>query len=163
MIRRVEQNDLNDCLRVIRESFATVAAQFSLTEQNAPTNGAFLRYERLLDDYRAGKAMFAFVENGAVVGFAQVEASPGGAFYLERLSVLPSCRHRGIGCKLVRHAARFAKENGAETLEAGIIWENTVLGAWYLSLGFEAVGTKRFSHLPFTVGFLRLPLEKEPS
>jgi len=58
-----------------------------------------------------------------------------------------------------------AQENvlalGGNALEIGIIEENEVLKNWYLANGFHPAGTKRFPHLPFTVGFMRRDLRYE--
>jgi hypothetical protein len=36
----------------------------------------------------------------------------------------------------------------------GIVEDDTVLKNWYTANGFTHTGTKRFGHLPFTVGFM---------
>jgi len=38
----------------------------------------------------------------------------------------------------------------------GIIEENEKLKKWYSDLGFVHIGTKKFEHLPFTVGFMEI-------
>jgi hypothetical protein len=43
---------------------------------------------------------------------------------------------------------------GAAKLGIAIIEENTVLRDWYVKNGCRPTGTKKFGHLPFTVGFL---------
>ena len=43
-------------------------------------------------------------------------------------------------------------------LRIGIIEENVRLRAWYEGLGFAHTGTRVFAHLPFTVGFIELPI-----
>ena len=47
-----------------------------------------------------------------------------------------------------------AAANGAARIHIGIIEENERLKRWYLANGFVHMGTRVFSHLPFTVGFL---------
>ena len=49
MIRVIEQNDLAECVQVIRNSFATVAKEFNITEENAPRYTAFATDERRLN------------------------------------------------------------------------------------------------------------------
>ena len=44
-IKRIDQVD-QECVRVIRDSFMTVAMTFSLTKENAPTN-AFIELDAL--------------------------------------------------------------------------------------------------------------------
>ncbi len=42
-----KEKDLNDLLFVIQESFLTVAKDFNLTKENAPTNPAFITMDKL--------------------------------------------------------------------------------------------------------------------
>lgn len=51
MIKQIKSTDLDECLSVIHKSFLTVAEEFGLTEQNAATNGAFMKLERLKNWY----------------------------------------------------------------------------------------------------------------
>lgn len=44
----------------------------------------------------------------------------------------------------------------AKKLGIAIIEENTVLKDWYILNGFTPTGSKKFEHLPFTVGFLEI-------
>lgn len=57
-IRLIQENDLPLCLAVIRESFATVAAAFGLTEQNCPTHTSFMKLEQLQKHFEWGWKMF---------------------------------------------------------------------------------------------------------
>lgn len=41
MIREITQNDIVQCVKVIRESFETVAKEFNITEENGPRFTAF--------------------------------------------------------------------------------------------------------------------------
>lgn len=41
MIRELEEKDIAECVKVIRESFGTVAEEFGFTPQNAPGFTAF--------------------------------------------------------------------------------------------------------------------------
>ncbi len=41
MIREIRQDDISECVKVIRESFSTVASEFGFTEENAPRFTAF--------------------------------------------------------------------------------------------------------------------------
>lgn len=157
-IRNVNYADLAECLTVIQRGFATVAADFGLNEQNAPTNGAFMKAERLESDYQSGKQMFACVEAGRIVGFAQIAEKGNGIFELEKLAVLPEYRGRGFGGRLIDHAKETASSLGGTKITIGIIEENDVLRRWYLKHGFTHTGTRKFDHLPFTVGFMELTL-----
>ncbi len=41
MIRKIEERDIEECVKVIRESFGTVAEEFGFTQENAPRFTAF--------------------------------------------------------------------------------------------------------------------------
>ena len=43
-------------------------------------------------------------------------------------------------------------------IKIGIVEENTVLKEWYKTFGFVHTGTRKYEHLPFTVGFMELEL-----
>lgn len=45
MIKEVNEKDISECVRVIRDSFATVADQFGFTAENAPKFTAFATTE----------------------------------------------------------------------------------------------------------------------
>lgn len=78
---------------------------------------------------------------------------------LNNLAVLPEYRHLGIGKELVDYAITYAKNIlGANKIKIGIVEENTILKEWYEKIGFVHTGTKKFEHLPFTVGFMEIEI-----
>jgi ribosomal protein S18 acetylase RimI-like enzyme len=158
MIRPVSPDELDTCAAVIRRSFLTVAEEFGLTEQTVPTNGAFIRTERLQREYQNGLLMLGFYQEGSLAGIVQLEPKENGLWVLEKLSVLPECRHRGYGRELVAFCREKVEALGGSLISIGIIEENTRLKNWYLSLGFQHTGTRTFSHLPFTVGFMEMQI-----
>lgn len=157
-IRQLKREELGEAARVVREAFATVAAEFGLTEENCPTNGAFLPEGRLEAQFDAGVRMAGAFDGDVMIGFAALDLSDAEKPELEKLSVLPQSRHQGAGKLLVGWAAEQARAAGAAALRIGIIEENVRLRAWYEGLGFVHTGTRVFAHLPFTVGFMELPL-----
>ena len=56
------------------------------------------------------------------------------------------------------HEAISKEESSEYTLFLASLYmdieESTVLKNWYITNGFEHVGTKKFDHLPFTSGYL---------
>jgi ribosomal protein S18 acetylase RimI-like enzyme len=88
---------LENCARIIRESFFTVAGELGLTPENAPTNPAFITTEKLQEAYEKGIIMFGLFLGEEQAGFFALEAAGEGVYYLERLAVLPGYRHRGWG------------------------------------------------------------------
>ena len=145
-----------DLVKVIRKSNATVAKEFGLTRKNAPTNPAFITYEALDGSMKKGLRMYGLYENDRLLGCIGIEDSKkGGTFYIERLAVLPSHRHRGIGRRLLDYAFEEIRNRNGKTASVAIINENGELKNWYLGYGFRETGTKTFPHLPFTVCFLQ--------
>ena len=158
MIIKVDENKLSDCLEVIHLSFATVADEFGLNSENCPTNGAFMPFERLKNDFLKGHLMFSFYEDEKVIAFMQLSKNGSDAIEMEKLAVLPQYRHNGCGKKLIEFAKLKSKDLGAAKITIGIIEENIRLKKWYESNGFAHTGTKNFPHLPFTVGFMECPI-----
>ncbi len=159
MILRVQKSDLQKCLEVIRPSFGTVAEELGFTEESCPSHTAFMPLERLERDFDFGNPMYAYVKDGRFIGFVALRPKDDGICEMKQLCVLPEYRHLGIGRELVAHTKRIAWEEfhrGKMTI--GIIDEGAVLKAWYAGLGFIQTGTQRFEHLPFTVGFMEMPL-----
>ena len=71
MIKEIAQDDLKECAKVIRDSFATVAAEFDITEENAPRFTAFATDEGRLNWHLNGehRPMFGYVSDGRIVGY----------------------------------------------------------------------------------------------
>lgn len=155
-IRKVREEQLEECAALIRCGFGTVAEQFGLTEDNCPTNGAFLKRERLVEDRAKGNEMFGLFYENCMAGFMELEIKENGLYYLEKLVVLPQYRHMGFGVQLLDYAKVKVQEFGGNKIGIGIIEENTVLKNWYLNYGFQPTGARKFAHLPFTVGFMEL-------
>ncbi len=153
-IINIESGDFYKCVQVIRAAFATVAAQFGLTTENCPTNAAFITEDRLIYDKSKGNSMFALAADGEIVGFMQLEKKDDGRFELKNIAVVPEHRHNGCGKMLLDVAKAKVRELGGSKISIGIIEENTVLKNWYTANGFVHMGTKKFEHLPFTVGFM---------
>lgn len=143
---------------VIRRAFLTVAEEFHLTPETAPTNPAYAGVESLIAMRDRGIQLYGAWHASRPAGFVALEDAGDGLFYLERLAVLPDLRHRGYGTDLIRFAEERARQQGGRSISIGIIYENTILRSWYIQYGFQETGTKSFPHLPFTVGFLKLDL-----
>ena len=157
-IREIELSEMECCAELIRNSFGTVAAEFGLTPQNCPSNGAFIDATRLKADREKGARMFGLFCHGELAGFAQLMKKGEDAFSLEKLAVHPAYRNRGYGAYLLSRVRSEAVNAGAAKLLVGIIEENIRLKGWYVEHGFRPTGTRRFEHLPFTVGFLEMNL-----
>jgi len=147
------RRDLDNSVEVIRESFETVALEFGLNQDNCPTHPSLITLDKLLE--LKGKAkLFGLFLKDRQVGFVAVEKADDMVYYLDKLAVLPDCRHKGCGRKLVEFVVTYIKEQGGQKVSLGMINESTVLKNWYKKLGFIEAGTKNFEHLPFTVCFM---------
>ena len=158
VIRRIEEHELEECAAVIRAGFLTVAEEFGITKENAPTNGAFIQAVRLFEEKAKGHMMYVAVQGRKIIGYMQLEKSTPELYFLQKLVVLPEYRHMGIGRALLDFAKGKVAEWEGSRISIGIIEENRVLKEWYLSYGFESTATRKFEHLPFTVGFMELKI-----
>lgn len=160
IIREICDESFEESVVVIREAFGTVAKEFGLTKENCPTNGAFIEISRLVSDKEKGNRMFGlFIENKQI-GFVSVAKKDDIVYEMEKLSVLPECRHMGYGRILMDYVKEYVKALNGKAVTIGIIDENTILKKWYSSYGFVEMGKRVFAHLPFTVCFMELILTK---
>jgi ribosomal protein S18 acetylase RimI-like enzyme len=155
------EKEITTCVEVICRSFQTVAAEFGITRENAPTNPAFMTLERIQGAAAKGAVFFGAFPGKVMEGCVAVEPSHDDPriFYIERLAVLPESRHKGLGRMLMSHAEAFIKERGGATASIGLMNENTALKNWYLSLGFMETRIQKFPHMPFTVCFMEKRLD----
>lgn len=154
-IKSVTGDDmLEKSLAVIRRAFKTVADEFNLTEENCPTNGAFIKINKLREMKEKGIAMFALSVDNGQVGFVSVEKANEEVFYIEKLAVLPEYRHNGFGRMLMDFAFKYVKDNKGKKVSIAIIDKNKVLKDWYANYGFAETVVKEYPHLPFKVCFM---------
>ena len=156
MIKEIGANDIAECVKVIRESFSTVADEFGFTAENAPRFTAFATtVERLEWQFtNEHRPMYAYFDNGKIVGYYSLLVQENNECELNNVSVLPAYRHNGIGGKLLLHSLEKAKELGCNKVNIGIVEENQVLRRWYESYGFLHTGTQKFDFFPFTCGYM---------
>lgn len=146
---------INELTQLIRESFITVAKEFGLTRNNAPTNPAFISSKSIIKSLSDKNIdYFGFFKYGNLIGCYALENAGKGTYYLEKLAVKPQERHKGIGTILVLDSFKNAKSAGNKKVSIGIIDNQEILKNWYKNLGFVEVRKKNHSHLPFTVCYL---------
>jgi len=158
VIQKAGVNDIQALSNLIRLSNQDVAQAFHLTKQNCPKHPSNCRDEWVESDFARGVTYYLLSDKGIPVGCAALEKADSGIGYLERVAVLPQFRHHGLGAKLVHHILDIAKKMNLKTISIGIIAEQQVLREWYETLGFVLVDTKKFAHLPFQVGFMKIDL-----
>lgn len=155
MIREIQKENIAECVSVIKNSFATVADEFNITEQNAPRYVAFAMNEkRMAEQYDEGRKMFAYFDNNKIVGFCHIVFWGENEATLNDLCVLPEYRYKGIAKELLYHSFDYAKKNGAKKLYISIVEENKRLRAWYEGFGFIHTHTEKYDFFPFTCGYM---------
>lgn len=149
------EQELIGCMDVIQKSFATVAKDFQITKENAPTNPAFIQLRHLQKNAGNGVMMFGVYKDIIQIGFFAIENKEEDDYWLERLAVLPGHRHNGYGRKMVDFAVQYVAEQGGTAVSIGVIGTHEVLKAWYRKLGFIELETHCFLHLPFPVSYMK--------
>jgi len=160
-IKEISTDDqITQSVEVIREAFGTVAREFNLTRENAPTHPFFSTREQLAE-LRKRATFFGLYLDAVQIGFVAIEKSEGGTYFLGRLAIKPWFRHRGYGRKLTEYVIDYVKSRGGVKVALGMIDSQTILKDWYISLGFIQTGTKQFEHLPFIVCFMEKAVSAE--
>ena len=159
-VREMAQEEIPECVGVIRQSFRTVADEFGITAENAPRFTAFATDEgRLQYHYFIEKRpMYVYALHGQIIGYYSLALSEDGRAELNNLAVLPEYRHRGIGERLLKDCFDRALLLRQRKLRIGIVEENEVLRKWYESFGFVHIGTQKFDFFPFTCGYMEKEL-----
>jgi len=121
------ENELENSVKVIGDSFKTVAVEFKLNRDNCPTHPSLITLPQLNEMRRKGLKLFGLFEDDTQVGFVAVEQKKDKVYLLEKLGVLPECRHKGYGTKLINFVCEYVKNAEGKSLSIGIINESTVL------------------------------------
>jgi ribosomal protein S18 acetylase RimI-like enzyme len=149
---------ISDSVRVIRNSFRTVAKEFNLTRKNCPTHPSFTTLQQLTELKKKGLNFFGGFLGETQVGFVALEKADKALYYMEKLAVLPDYRHHGYGQKLVEFAVVDVRSHNGKKISIGTIDEHSILKDWYKKLDFKEVSTRRFNHLPFTVCYMEIEI-----
>lgn len=156
MIREIKQEDIAQCVDVIRRSFMTVADEFGFTEENASRFTAFATDENRINWHLNGehRPMYGYFEGEKLVGYYSLMVKGDGECELNNLCVLPEYRHKKIGFELLEDAFSKVVQLNCTKVNIGIVEENTVLRAWYEKYGFVHIGTEKYDFFPFTCGYM---------
>ena len=98
-------------------------------------------YENYIEDQNA--ILLVSIVDEKIVGYVFGKIEPPNNVVkkrearLDALFVLPEYRNRGIARELVNELVKWAKNNGAASLEVGVITENSKAKDLYLSSGFN--------------------------
>lgn len=153
LINRIEDN-FEQIINVISGSFMTVAKDFNLTKESAPTNPAFIELDAIMKMREKGVEMYGVYLADKCIGFVAIEKANEEAYWLEKLAVLPEYRHYGYGKELMDFVFDRVSDLGGKVVSIAIINDNTVLKQWYIKNGFIETGRKLFEHIPFEVCFM---------
>lgn len=149
--RIVNEIELRNSVDVIRQSFLTVADEFNLNKENAPTNAAFIEFEDLLKMKEKDVLLFGVYKDEIQIGFVTIEKAGNELYYLNKLAILPEHRHNGYGKSILDFVTEYVQQAGGAKITIGIINENAVLKNWYISHDFIPIEIKNYPHLPFEV------------
>ena len=155
------EEELLKCVDLLRAAFGTVARDFGLTEESAPTNAAFTTLENLRRHLQKGMILYGIFCDSSLVGCIAIKKSKRDepVFYIERLAVAPEKRHRGYGEQLLSFAIEQIRRSGGNTASIGLMDNNDRLKKWYRSKGFVQHDCRRLEHLPFKVCFMSRDLK----
>ncbi len=153
-IREASIKDLAIIALLVSESNKDVAEKFALNADNCPKHPSFCTEAWVQSDLDRGERYFILEEGSVPLACVAYETPSTGLAYLNRLSVLPVHRNRGIGARLVKHVVQLAESSFIQTISIGVIGEHGDLQRWYKNLGFIDGETKRFPHLPFSVKYM---------
>ncbi|QKF82353.1 GNAT family N-acetyltransferase [Halarcobacter ebronensis] len=141
---------------IISKANKDIANKFSLDINNCPKHPSFYTTQWVLSDMQRQEEYFLYKKDKEVVACVAFENPREEVGYLNRLSVIPSYRHKGIGEELVKYIFEYAKSKNIKRLSIGIIAEHQVLKQWYIKLGFKESNKKSFPHLPFEVLYMNI-------
>lgn len=158
LIRQANIEDAELIASIVSEANKDVALRFNLNYENAPKHPSFCTADWVKADFERGALYFIYEVEGVPLGCVSFEGESPDTGYLNRLSVVPAARSKGIGGKLVHKHLQISKDKGINKISIGIIAEFTELKNWYLRLGFKEGVTKSFEHLPFRVCFMSIEL-----
>lgn len=153
-IREASAKDLTTIAMLVSESNKDIAEKFGLNADNCPKHPSFCTDAWVKSDLARGERYFILEEDSVPIACVAYENPSAGLAYLNRLSVLPPYRNRGIGAHLVKYIIQLAQASSIQTISIGVIGEHSDLQRWYRSLGFIDGETKRFPHLPFSVKYM---------
>jgi diamine N-acetyltransferase len=153
-IRNATPEDISTIAMLVGMSNKDVAVKFGLNAKNCPKHPSFCTAAWVTADLARGEQYFVAEENSNPIACVAYESPSAGLAYLNRLSVLPAYRRRGVGADLVQHIIQVAQSNAVQTISIGVIGEHVDLQRWYAKLGFKPGETKRFPHLPFSVTYM---------
>jgi N-acetylglutamate synthase-like GNAT family acetyltransferase len=155
-----EINDTKDITEIINVSFMTVANEYGLTKENAPTFPAFIEQNVIENDIKNGLKIFGYKKNNKIIGCAGYTKHTDEIYKIKRLAVLPKYRHRGIGKNLLQNIERKIRMADGKIAEVHIVNENEQLKKWYTKKKYEEIRIEKINGLPFEVCIMQKRIGK---
>lgn len=153
-IREAFSDEADVLAQIVSEANKDVAVRFGLDAGNCPKHPSLCTEDWVKADLARGEHYFVLEDGGVPLACVAYETPNPQVAYLNRLSVLPAHRRRGIGARLVAHVIELARAAAIPTVSIGVIGEHEELQRWYRKLGFIDGEVKRFPHLPFSVKYM---------
>ncbi|MCM1168202.1 MAG: GNAT family N-acetyltransferase [Ruminococcus sp.] len=140
-IRKITEKDIPECVRVIRQSFQTVADEFGFTAEKDPKFTSYATTEERLKRqmFTEKRPMYACFADGKIAGYYSLHID-GSEIELSNLCTLPEYRHGKIGEALMLHSFGRARELGFSEITIGVVDANERVKRWYESFGFVKSG-----------------------
>ena len=98
-IRKMANEELSQCVDVIRKSYETEAVAFGITEMNCPQHAAFITLDRLQMSAEWGYVFYGAFEDDELIACFAIENKDDSVYELHLFSVLPDKRYGGVGAK----------------------------------------------------------------
>lgn len=146
-----DDEELKECVNIIREAFLTVAKNYDITQENCPTYAAYRTFSQIKAMMEDGIIMFVLLEQHKPVGFVCLVETGNKAYMMGLLSVHPEFRHMGYGRMLMDFIFNYVKTIGGEKVSIWLMNENKILKDWYSDYGFVETSTRKPDDMPFTI------------
>ncbi len=135
MIRKIEERDREDFLRLSAEFYASPVVLHDIPAS---------RHEAVFDEFMRGSAYTDGVileADGKTVGFGITaktysREAGGMVLWLEELYILPEYRSRGLGREFFAYAEGYARENGYARIRLEVEEDNVRAVSLYERLGY---------------------------
>jgi ribosomal protein S18 acetylase RimI-like enzyme len=157
-IREASARDAATVAMLVAASNQDVAERFGLNADNCPKHPSQCTGAWVCADLARGERYFIACDDAQPIGCVAYERASPDLAYLNRLSVLPAWRRRGVGERLVRHVFDLARADAVAAISIGVIGDHLELQRWYRQLGFIDGEIRTYSHLPFAVRYMSYPL-----
>jgi len=154
----ISDTDLKAAAEVIRAAFLTVAEEAGFTPENCPGFPAFITDAEVQALAAVGLRFYGLFEEDLLAGVIGLRKLEEEQYNLEKLAVLPACRHRGLGLQLVDFVCAAARREGGSRLSLLTGLEATALVAWYLEQGFVQTKIEKSPDQPFTFCYMEKAL-----